>query len=115
MAFTLDNLRSGTKGARIMVNGKPFKFDVNPSVLNNDLMDEYRDAADPDDRDYETMAHVLAQIVVRWDLTETDDEDSPEVPITGDLLRTLPLDFISKLWDEINAIILPKSRKKSAS
>ena len=112
MAFTLDNLRSGIKSARIMVNGKPFKFDINPDAVTNELMDVYRDAADPEDRDYDTMAYALSQIIVRWDLTESDDEDADELPITGELLQTLPLEFIGKIWDEINGVVVPKSRKK---
>lgn len=113
--FTLDSLRAGTKSARIMVNGKPFKFDVASHAVTNELMDEYREASDPDDRDYDVMAHALSQIIVRWDLTDTGEDDGEMVPITGDLLRTLPLEFIGKLWDEVNAMIIPKSRKKSGS
>lgn len=113
MAFTLEDLRSGTKPARIMVGGKPFRFDVDPNALNNDLMDDYREASE--DRDYETMAEVMSRIIVRWDLTEGEDDGSPEVPITADILRTLPLAFINKIWDEIAALIAPKSRKKNAN
>lgn len=113
MAFTLDDLRSGTKEARIMVNGKPFKFSVDPNALNNDLMDDYREASE--DRDYDTMAEVMAAIVTRWDLTESDEEGAAELPITADILRTLPLAFINRIWDEIAGLIAPKSRKKSGS
>ena len=113
MAFTLDNLRSGTKQARIMVNGKPFKFDVDPNALNNDLMDDYREASE--DRDYQTMADVMSQVITSWDLTESDEEGAPEVPITADILRTLPLAFLNKIWDEIAGVVAPKSRKKSGN
>lgn len=115
MAFTLDSFRTGTKSARIVVNGKPFKFDIDSNAVTNELMDEYREAADPEDRDYDRMAYVFSQIVVRWDLKASEDEDAEEVPITGDLLRTLPLEFIGRIWDEINGVVSPKSRKKSAN
>lgn len=115
MAFSLEDLRSGIKSGRIMVGGKPFKFDIDPAAVTNDLMDEYREAADPEDRDYDAMAYALSKIIVRWDITDTGEEDGEMVPLTGDLLRTIPLEFIGRIWDEINGMINPKSRKKNAS
>lgn len=115
MAFTIDSLRGGIKHARIMVGGKPFKFDVDPGVVTSELMDQYREATDPDNRDYDEMAYVLSKIIVRWDITDNGEEDGEQVPITGDLVRSMPLEFFGRIWDEINGMINPKSRKKNAS
>lgn len=113
MAFTIDDLRAGTKRARIMVNGKPFNFDVDPNALTNEVMDDYREASE--ERDYEGMAAVMSSVIVRWDMTDNGEEDGEMVPITGDLLRTMPLTFLNRIWDEIAGVVAPKSRKKSGN
>jgi hypothetical protein len=43
----------------------------------------------------------LADVLLEWDVTETDEPGSPPLPITVENLRELPFLFHAALWDAI--------------
>lgn len=109
MALKLQNIRENTRTVRVIIGGETLNLTINPGYLNQEVMDQYREASDEGDHD--TMAHVFSNIVREWDLLDGDDV----MPINAETMRTLPTVVLTRVWDEIAGLINPKSRKKNAN
>lgn len=109
MALKLQNIRENTRTVRVIIGGETLNLTINPGYLNQEVMDQYREASDEGDHD--TMAHVFGNIVREWDLLDGDDV----MPINAETMRTLPTVVLTRVWDEIAGLINPKSRKKNAN
>lgn len=109
MSFVLSDLLQDIKPKTIYIGNQPIKLKINPSAVTQARLDEYRDASQ--DQDYDTMAAIFGEIVVEWDITETEGGDP--LPINADTYEKVPSLVMVRIWDEINDLILPKSRKKN--
>lgn len=109
MALKLQNIRENTRTVRVIIGGETLNLTINPGYLNQEVMDQYREASDEGDHD--TMAHVFGNIVREWDLLDGEDV----MPINAETMRTLPTVVLTRVWDEIAGLINPKSRKKNAN
>lgn len=109
MAFILSDLREGIKSKTIYIGNQPINLKINPSAVTQTKLDGYRDASQ--EQDYDAMAAIFGEIVVEWDITET--EDGGPIPIDADMFEIVPSLVTVRIWDEINNLILPKSKKRN--
>ena len=109
MSFVLSDLREGIKSKTVYIGGQPINLKINPSAVTQTKLDDYRDASQ--DQDYDAMSAIFGEIVVEWDITETDGGEP--LPINADMYEIVPSLVTVRIWDEINNLILPKSRKKN--
>ena len=109
MALKLQNIRENTRIVKVIIGGETLNMTINPGYLNQEVLDAYREASD--EGDHETMAFHLSNIVRDWDLLDGDDV----MPIDAETIRVLPTLVINRVWDEIAALISPKSRKKNGN
>lgn len=110
MALKLQNIRDNTRSVRVIIGGETLNLTINPGYLNQEVLDQYREASDEGDHD--TMAYVFGNIVREWDLL---DENDDVLPISAETIRTVPSLVLNRVWDEIAGLISPKSRKKNAN
>lgn len=110
MALKLQNIRENTRTVRVIIGGETLNLTINPGFLNQEVLDQYREASDEGDHD--TMAHIFGNIVREWDLME---DDETVMAIDAETMRTLPTVVLNRVWDEIATLISPKSRKKNAN
>lgn len=111
MAFVLSEFREGVKPITIYVGNQPVKVKIKPSAVTQTQLDKYRDAQS--DQNYDEMAAIFREIVVEWDITETQDGDP--VTMDGEMYEIVPTMVTSLIWDEVGKMITPKSRKKNAN
>jgi hypothetical protein len=109
MPAKLSNLRNNSKVVRITFSKDEY-IDVTifPHRLTQDVIDRFGDASR--DKDYDLAAETFREVVAEWDLMGDDDEP---MPIDGDTFRYVGTMIFNQIWDEINDVVTPKSRKQN--
>lgn len=90
----------------IDVDGETLNVTYAPSSLTPELEDQYM-AEFETQRTGGALAKYLANVVTQWDLV--DDEGEPVAP-TEEILRTLPVKFLGKVFEAIAEDINPQKK-----
>jgi len=93
----------------VVYDDTPIEITIRPQAIN-DYWLERLEALEA--RDREGVAGLLAEVLVGWDVT--DDEGQPVRP-TAEVLRTLPIDFLTELIYAVMEAMRPKGRTSATS
>lgn len=104
-------LMSRTEKLSIDFDGLTINFDCAPRRFNPDLEQEVRSA----ETTSSGLSILISALVTGWDLMESDEPDAQPYPLTVAALSQLPVEFLSKLAEEITRAMGPNSPSTTTS
>lgn len=112
---------AGAASETVLFEGEKVLITFNRNVITPDFLQRYARAAreaaavsgDPVVESQLAQADSLAEVLISWDLTATDDDTEP-MPITSETVRGLPSMFIAACWAAMREEARPPDRSSGS-
>lgn len=111
MAMKLSEVKAKTKVVNVVFMDEQVDVSYHPAAMTPAILEEVMGLAKGAETDSEEMALIGSMLEPVLDWWDVLDDDGNRLPTTKDSIRQMPLAFLMKVLDDVQADMRPPAQK----